>query len=170
VTADRVALGKIGKAHGVSGAFRVWPYAEDLERFAGLKTVTISRGAKSIPATVESVRLAPGYAIVQTDVLHSPEDVQVWLGGDIEIDTTERVKLPEGKFFHDQIIGLAVETVDGRKVGKVVRIIDGPGNDVYVCQNGDREFMIPAVDVFVKLIDVKKGRMVIDPIPGMLEE
>lgn len=169
MTADRVALGKIGRAHGISGAFRVWPYAEDLERFAGLKTVILSRGPKSVTATVQSVRIAPGHVILQTDLLHTPEDVQVWLGGDIEIDATERVKLPEGKYFHDQIVGLTVETVDGKQVGKVVGIIDGPGNDVYVCQDGDHEFMIPAVDVFIKSIDIKSGRIVIDPIPGMLD-
>jgi 16S rRNA processing protein RimM len=169
VTADRVALGQIGKAHGITGAFRVRPYADDLERFAGLKAVTISRGPKSVSAAVQWVRLAPGHVVMQTDALHSPEDVQVWLGGDIEIDANERVELPEGQFFHDQIIGLAVETVEGKKVGTVVRIIDGPANDVYVCQDGDAEYMIPAVDVFIKLIDIRGGRMIIDPIPGMLD-
>lgn len=167
--ADRVALGKIGKAHGVHGAFRVWPYADDLERFEDLKTVTISRGAKSVTAKVESVRIAPGHVVMQTDAIHSPEEVQIWLGGDLEVDASERVTLPEGKFFHDQIIGLKVETVDGRKVGVVAQIIDGPGNDVYVCTNGSNEYLIPAVDVFVKSIDVKNGKMIIDPIPGMLD-
>ncbi len=169
MTADRVALGKIGKAHGISGAFRVWPYADDLDRFADLKTVVLSRGAKSVTANVQSVRIAPGFAIIQTDILHTPEDVRIWLGGDIEIDATERVKLPEGKYFHDQIVGLTVETVDGKQVGKVVGIIDGPGNDVYVCEDGDHEFMIPAVDVFIKSIDIRGGRIVIDPIPGLLD-
>jgi ribosomal 30S subunit maturation factor RimM len=28
--------------------------------------------------------------------------------------------------------------------------------------------MIPVVDVFIKSIDIKGGRMIIDPIPGML--
>jgi 16S rRNA processing protein RimM len=169
VTADRVALGKIGKAHGVKGAFRVWPYADDLERFADLKRVTLTRGAKTLATSVESVRIAPGYVIMQTDAVHTPEEVQIWLGGDLEIESAERVELPEGKFFHDQVIGLSVETVEGKKVGKVIEIIDGPGNDVYVCSDGANEFLIPAVDVFVKSIDVKNGRMVIEPIPGMLE-
>lgn len=167
--ADRVALGKIGKAHGITGAFRVWPYADDLERFTVLKTVSISLGAKSATANVIWVRVASGHVVIQTDVLQTPEDVQVWLGGDLEVEASERVKLPEGRYFHDQIIGLKVETVDGRPIGTVVRIIDGTANDVYVCDDGANEYLIPAVDVFIKSIDISNRRMIIDPIPGMLD-
>lgn len=169
VAADRVALGRIGKAHGVHGAFRVWPYADDLDRFAALKSVTLSRGAKSVTAHVESVTIAAGFAIIQTDAIRSPEEVQIWLGGDLEIELSERVVLPEGRYFHDQIIGLKVETVAGEKVGIVVQVIDGPANDVYVCRSEDNEYMIPAVAEFVKSVDIKNGKMIIDPIPGMID-
>lgn len=169
MTTDRVALGKIGKAHGITGAFRVWPYADNLERFTELKAVTISRGAKCVTANVTWARIASGHVVIQTDILQTPEDVQVWLGGDLEVEASERVKLPEGQFFHDQIIGLKVETVDGRSVGTIIRIIDGPANDVYVCDDGEGEHLIPAVDVFIKSIDISIGRMIIDPIPGMLD-
>ncbi len=166
---DRVALGKIGKAHGIHGAFRVWPYADDLERFADLKSVTLTHGIKSVHAQVTSVRLAQGYAVLQTDAVTTPEAVQAWLGGDVEIESSERVTLPEGRYFHDQVIGLAVETVDGRRVGTIIEIIDGPANDVYVCEDDGNEYLIPAVSEFVKSIDITAGRVIIDPIPGMLE-
>ncbi len=167
--ADRVALGKIGKAHGLTGAFRVWPYADDLERFVDLEEVTIARGQKSVVAKVESVRVAPGHVVMQTDAIHTPEEVQIWLGGDIEIDARERVELPEGQYFHDEIIGLKVETVEGRRVGMIVEVLDGPANDIYVCLDGEREHMIPAVDAFVKSIDIEAGKMIIDPIPGLID-
>ena len=169
MVSQRVALGKVGRAHGIQGAFHVWPYADDFERFERLKRVTITRGPKSVEAKVESVHVAGGRVIMQTDAVHTPEEVSIWLGGDIEIEAEERVELPPGQYFHDQIVGLQVETVKGEKVGEVVRVLDGPANDVYVCRQGDKEYMIPAVDVFVKSIDLKAKKMVIDPIPGMLE-
>jgi 16S rRNA processing protein RimM len=169
VVTDRVALGKIGKAHGIQGAFRVWPYADDLERFAALKRVTLTRGPKAAVANVLSVQIAAGFVILRTDAVQTPEDVQIWLGGDVEIEAAERVALPEGRYFHDQIVGLTVVTADGRAVGTIVEIIDGAANDIYVCRDGDKEFMIPAVEVFIKSIDLTTGRMVIDPIPGLLD-
>ena len=166
---DRVALGKIGKAHGVHGAFRVWPYADDHERFNELKQVTLTQGAKSVSASVESVRLVPGCVIMQTNAIHTPEEVQIWLGGDVEIEESQRVQLPEGKYFHDQIIGLKVETVAGKRVGIIVQVLDSPANDIYVCLDGEREHLIPAVPKFVKSIDLKSGKMIIDPIPGLID-
>ena len=166
---QRVALGRVGRAHGISGAFRVRPYADDLERFRRLRAIVLVRGPKVLAATVKSVQVANGFVIVQTDQITNPEDVRTWLGGDLEIDISERATPPPGQFFQDQIIGLRVETTDGQPVGIVEAIIDGPANDVYVCRAGEREFLIPAVDEFIKVIDPGAGRIVVAPIPGMLD-
>ena len=167
--ADRVSLGRIGRPHGIAGAFLVWPYAEDLERFAHLKQFVLTRGEKTLVATVESVRLGAGHVVVQTDQLTTPEDVRPWTGGDIEVAAEERIKPPPGRYFHDQVLGLKVVTVSGQPVGKVESIMDCPANDVYVCRDGAKEYLIPAVDTIVKEIDLAAGVMKIEPIPGLLD-
>lgn len=166
---ERIALGRIGRAHGLTGAFRLWPYAQDLERFSLLKAVVLTHGKRTLTAAVVSVRQAKGYLIVQTEEITTPEDVQPWVNGDLEIDVNERVTLPEGQYFHDDIIGLRVETTKGANVGTITAIIENAANDVYVCTSGDAEYLIPAVDEFVKRIDIENGVMVIEPISGMLE-
>lgn len=167
---ERVALGRVGKAHGVKGGFRVWPYAGDHERFADLKQVTLHYRARSMTVDVTEVRLGNGFVIMWTSQLETPEDVRPWIGGDLEIEASERVTLPPGQYFHDQIIGLNVRTVAGQRVGEIVGVIDGPANDVYVCRDGSREHLIPAVDRFIRSIDLELGVMTIDPIPGLLNE
>jgi len=166
---ERIALGRIGRAHGLTGAFRVWPYAADLERFSLLHEVVLTHGKRTLTVTVETVRQAKGCLIVQTKEFTTPEDVRPWINGDLEIDASERVTLPEGQYFHDDIIGLRVETTSGASVGTIVSIIENAANDVYVCRNGEAEYLIPAVDEFVKRIDLAKGVMVIEPIGGMIE-
>ena len=166
---ERVALGRIGRAHGVHGAFRVWPYADDLERFRRLRHIVLERGTKELATTVSSVLLAPGHAIIQTAAITNPEDVKAWQGGDLEIDASERVALPAGKYFHDQIVGLQVETASGEIVGTIVAVMEMPAHDVYVCRRDDQEYLIPAIDLFVTSIDLATRRMVINPIPGMVD-
>ncbi|MEW5701977.1 MAG: ribosome maturation factor RimM [Candidatus Zixiibacteriota bacterium] len=168
-TPERIALGRIGRSHGVTGAFRVWPYADDFERFTRLRQVVLTRGNKTLAAVVRSVQILPDCVLIQTEEVTRPEDVATWLGGDLEIAAEERAKPPDGEFFHDQIIGLRVETTDGQLVGTITGIIEAPASDVYVCRDGDREFLIPAVDVFIQSIDPAGGRMVIAPIPGMVD-
>lgn len=167
--AERIALGRIGRAQGLSGAFRVWPYAKNLERFSLLHEVVLTHGRHSLTVVVESVRPAKGCLIVQTEQLTTPEDVLPWINGDLEIDASERVTPPEGQYFHDDIIGLRVETTSGRRVGTITSILENAANDVYVCHNGETEYLIPAVDQFVKRIDIAEGVMVIEPIAGMLD-
>ncbi len=166
---DRIALGRIGRAHGLTGAFRVWPYAADFDRFGLLHAVVLTHGKRTLQAKVENVRQAKGCLIVQTDEIKTPEDVRPWVNGELEIDASERVELPEGQYFHDEIIGLRVETSSGDKVGTIVSILENAANDVYVCRNGEAEYLIPAVDEFIKRIDIDNGVMVIEPISGMLE-
>lgn len=166
---ERIALGRIGRAHGLHGAFRLWPYAQNLERFNLLKAVVLTHGKRTLTAAVIEIRQAKGYLIVQTKEITTPEDVQPWVNGDLEIDASERVRLPEGQYFHDDIIGLRVETTKGATVGTITEILENAANDVYVCTSGEAEYLIPAVDKFVKRIDIERGVMVIEPIGGMLE-
>jgi len=166
---DRISLGRIGRPHGISGAFFVWPYAEDIERFSLLKQIVLTHGDKSLGATVESVRIANGNVIIQTGELATPEDVRPWTGGDVEVDASQRVHLPPGRYFHDQIIGLKVVTTSGEEVGIIEAIMDCPANDVYVCRDGPKEHLIPAVDSIVKEIDLVACTMKIEPIPGLLD-
>lgn len=167
---QRVSLGRIGKAHGVKGGFRVWPYADNHERLGDLKRVTLHYRDRTMPVDVTEVRLGQGFVILWTRQFETPEDVRPWIGGDLEIEASERIALPEGQYFHDQIIGLKVRTTEGRDVGEIVRVIDGPANDVYVCADGAREHLIPAVDQFVRSIDIEAGVMTIATIPGLLAD
>lgn len=165
----RVTLGRIGKAHGLEGAFRLWPHADNFERFAELREVTLTRAGEELRVRVLSVHVHGRFLTIQTDALASREDVRPWLGGDLEIDESERVTPEPGRFFHDQIVGLSVVTTSGENVGEIIRIIEAPAHDVYVCMRDGEEYLIPAVDVFVKEIDISAGRMIIAPIPGMME-
>ncbi len=70
----------------------------------------------------------------------------------------------------DEIIGLTVETTDGRLLGRIARVMFTGANDVYSVrgENG-AEFLLPAIHQVVKDIDLEAGKMVIEPLPGLLE-
>ena len=69
------------------------------------------------------------------------------------------------------MIGMDVYTVSGEKVGVLKEVLQYSANDVYVIKNEEgKEYLIPAVMKFVPEIDIEEGKMIIDPIKGMLDD
>jgi len=62
-----------------------------------------------------------------------------------------------------------VETVEWRSLGVVEIIITTGSNDVCVVHGDDGEHLIPLIADVVRDIDLASGRLVIDPIPGLLD-
>jgi 16S rRNA processing protein RimM len=77
--------------------------------------------------------------------------------------------LPEGQYYHDQIIGLKVETTSGELIGTVADILTGKSNDNYIVRGEKGEVLIPAIEDVVQSIDLDRGYMVIEPIEGLLD-
>jgi len=78
---------------------------------------------------------------------------------------------PQGQYHHSQIIGLEVETTRGEPLGDITEIISADNtevNDIYVVNGNRGEILIPAIEDVVKSIDLERGRMVIEPIKGLL--
>jgi len=76
--------------------------------------------------------------------------------------------LPEGTFFHYQIIGMDVQTTDGLLLGKITDIVSTGSNDVYVVQSTKDEVLIPATSDVVTNVDIQSGTITVSPIKGLL--
>jgi 16S rRNA processing protein RimM len=91
-------------------------------------------------------------------------------GGYLLIPTGEAAPLPGGRPYIFHLIGLRVESRAGDDLGVITGVLENPGNDVWVARCPAGEYLIPAVDAFVLDIDLAAGRVVIDPVPGLLPE
>ncbi len=86
----------------------------------------------------------------------------------MEIQHNQIHPLPEGQYHHFQLIGLEVRTTRGEVLGNITEIISAVSNDTYVVNGEKGEILIPAIEDVVKSIDLKEGRLVIEPIAGLL--
>lgn len=76
--------------------------------------------------------------------------------------------LPDGTYFHHQILGLRVETDQGEDLGEVLDILQTGANDVYIVGGDDRdELLLPAIGSVVERIDLQSGVMVVRLLPGL---
>ena len=164
---EYIAIGYILAPWGNKGKLKVKVATDFPQHFAPSSKVYINHQ----PMTIDSTEWHEGKAIIKLDTIDSVEDGQGLVGQPIEIHRSQLQPLPQGQYYHFQLIGLEVETTGGEPLGNITEILtteSGDVNDIYVVNGNRGEILIPAIEDVVKSIDPDKGRMVIEPIEGLL--
>lgn len=164
---DYISIGKITNTHGIKGELKVYPLTDDIKRFDLLEKAYL--GEEKIPVNLESVKYHKNLAILKFKEYNNINEVLDLKDYYIYVDEDGRVELPEGHFFIYEILDSQVFDLDENPLGFLRDIIQGPGNDVYLIKDGEKEYLIPAVGEFVKKIDLENKRIYIQPIEGMIE-
>lgn len=145
----RVQVGKVGKPHGLEGAFVVEGASEDPDRFA-IGTTLLVDG--EIAEVVESKK-AGGRPVIRLD-----RDVP--RGAEIEVERGDLPEPGENEYYAFQLVGLEVEEAGGQRLGRVTEISSGPANDVLELDTG---LALPLVDACVQEVDLEGGRILVQP-------
>lgn len=167
-----VAVGKAGGAHGVQGAVKIFVYGETfatLTRGAKLFWRAGSPGSDVQKLTLISAAMHGRVWLAQFEEIRDREAARAINGKELLIEEDRLPTLAEGEYYHYQLIGLLVESVDGGVLGTLAAIMETGSHDVYVVKGEDREFLIPAIEEVVREIDLQRRRVVIDPPEGLLE-
>jgi len=159
-----ITIGQILAPWGTKGKLKVKVITDFPQRFAPSSTVYINRQ----PMTIDNTERYKGEAIIKLNAIDSIEAAQRLRGQAIEIHYSQVYSLPEGQYYHFQLIGLEVWTAQGELLGNITEILTAKGNDNYVVKGNEGEILIPAIEDVVKSIDLNKRRMVIETIPGLL--
>ena len=161
--------GKIVGIHALKGEVRIDPWcdsAEFLSRFRRLFTEDNKEWK------VKSARVHKNIVIVWFDGITTAEQAQE-LGGSIVYITREDVRLPEGVYFIQDIIGLkAVDADTGNEYGTVTDVIQTGANDVYQISKDGKDYLIPKIDDVVSAVDIENGIVTINTkiVKGLFED
>jgi 16S rRNA processing protein RimM len=147
---DLVLVGRVGRPHGVKGAFFVEGPSERDEVFAvGATVLAAGEPAK----VVSSQRASRGRPVIRLDRA-------VERGAELAVPRNALPELPaeEGEFYVFELVGLKVEQEDGRVLGRVREVLQYPANDVLELDSGAS---LPLVEACVRQVDVTGGRIVV---------
>ena len=164
------AIGKIINTHGVKGALKVQVLSDFPERVKELRRVFVEKDGKTSTYKVLEAFINGRFWVIRLEGINDIEAATPLFGSILAIPLSERVALPADAYYFDQIIDLAMYTVDGLYLGKITDVIQTGSNDVYVARNEQdgTEVLIPALKAIVKSIDLELGRVVVDPPEGLL--
>jgi 16S rRNA processing protein RimM len=166
-----ITIAKVIKAFGVKGEVKIEPMTDFPERFKALRRVyLVSPSGRETACEVSSVRKdAGGSFYLFFSGYDSPEKAKELNGWFIKVPQEEAVPLPEGSYYHFELIGMEVFSESGENLGKIVDVFETGSNDVYVMRQGKKETYIPATKEIIKQVDRKQKRMVIHVIDGLME-
>jgi 16S rRNA processing protein RimM len=163
---ETVVVGRVIRPHGIRGELKVsLPESFEAEGFdLQVKTAT---GVRTL--IVEAVRGTESNPILKFKGVDDRNEAESLKGAILSVPKSRSPKLAEDEHFISELIGLNVQTSDGRVIGKIEDVWDRPGQDIIVVRSGEKEILIPSVKAFIKSIRPEKGIMIVEPIEGLLD-
>ena len=147
---ELVGIGRVGRPHGVDGAFVVEQASDDERRFEVGAEIVVD----GTPAHVTvSRRVGGGRRAIKLDR-------PVARGAELQVPRADLPALPEDAFYVADLVGLDVIDADGTPVGRVRDVIPGPANDALELDTG---LLLPLVEDCVREVDLAGRRVLLNP-------
>ena len=153
-----VEAGEIVSTHGVRGEVKVLPWLDCPEMLCEFDRCRIAGKDYKI----EQCRVQKTCNLVKLSGIDTMEAAQAMRGKTVEL---YRDDIDDEVIFAAELIGVEV-FCDGEQIGKIVDVLDYPGNSVYVVK-GKHEYMIPAVSAFILDTNMAENTMQVKLIEGM---
>lgn len=165
---DTVTVGLIERPFGVKGEVKVRSLTDVPGRMETLTHVcVVGKDGRTMETEVTHVRRTGAGFIVGLAGLTNPEDAALWRGGLMQVARGSVPALPDGQYYECDLVGLAVQTEQGKPIGVLEQIWELPGNHVFVVRQGTRETLIPAAKDLVAGVDLERRLMTVRLIEGL---
>jgi 16S rRNA processing protein RimM len=152
-----IRVGQVTGAYGLEGAVKVMPLTDFQDRFDPGASLVL----EGCQRQVEWSRQGQPGLVVKLRGIDNRTVAELFRGRYLEVPDEQERSLEPGRFYHRQVVGLAVVTSSGERVGVIEDVLERPANDVWVSREGGIEHLIPATKDAVVEVDVAGGRVVI---------
>ena len=162
-----ICVARIGAAHGVRGAVKLWTFTEDplaVKRYGRLAT---KDGARHFE--VASAREAKGHLVAMLKGVTTREEAERLNGIELYIAREDLPDTDENEYYHADLIGLAAVTPTEQPLGRVVAIHNfGAGDIIEIAPPQGPTLLLPFTNAVVPVVDLAGGRVVIE-LPDEIE-
>ncbi len=167
--ATAVAVGELGSPHGLRGQLRLWPHRPGAPSLAPGRPILLTRDDAWHAAVIRAIVPHGRGMLVALDDVDDRTAAARLTGMGVLVRVADLPAVDEGEFYAFELHGFAMVTTDGRTVGTIEDTFSTGLNDVWVVRGEGREHLIPIIDDVVREIDRNGRRVVIEPMPGLLD-
>jgi len=169
-TPQLVMIGEVVRSHALRGTVKVRVVADTVEEFSRLRKVKLQRGDQALGEyVIENLQIGNDGLLIKFHGVNDRNQAEQLRGAALMVALEECLPAAPDQFYHFDLIGLPVFTASDEPVGDIVDILRYPANDVWVIRRGASEKLIPAIDSVIQKVDLLNRRVIITPMPGLLE-
>jgi len=171
--ASYLAIGRIIAPHGIRGEVKVEVMTDFPERFKPGSCVFLGVGSEDLdarPVKIVAARPHKGGFLVKLDAVPDRNAAELVRNRYLLIPEAEAMPLGDHENYLHDLVGLRVETTDGRLLGELKEILFTGANDVYVVSGPDGEVLLPAIRDVVLRVDLSARCMVVALPEGLLAD
>jgi 16S rRNA processing protein RimM len=156
-----ICVARIGAAHGVRGAVKLWTFTEDPLAVKHYGPLATKDGARRFEVT--SAREAKGHLVATLKGVTTREQAERLNGIELFVARERLPDAGENEYYHADLIGLAAVTPTAQPLGRVVAIHNfGAGDIIEIAPPQGATMLLPFTHAVVPTVDLAGGRVVIE--------
>ena len=148
---------------------RVRAYQPPAPSLRAGRVVLIERADGLHEAKVSSAAPHGRVLLVALDGVVDRDAAEALVGARLLVRAADLPPPDDGEFYYHEVAGFSVETTAGEALGTIAETFTTGLHDVWVVRDGQREYLIPVIADIVRTFDRDAGRVVIEPLPGLLD-
>jgi len=164
---SQICVARIGAAHGVRGAVKLWTFTEDPLAVRHYGPLSTKDGARQFEVT--HVREAKDHLVATLKGVASREDAERLNGIELYIARDKLPETDEDEYYHADLIGLAAVNAANEAIGRVIAIHNfGAGDIIEIAPASGPTLLLPFTNAVVPTVDLANRRVVIE-LPQVIE-
>jgi 16S rRNA processing protein RimM len=157
----QICVARIGAAHGVRGAAKLWTFTEDPFAVKAYGQLSTKDGARHFELT--SARAAKDHLVVTFKGIETRDEVERLNGTELYVARDKLPATEDDEYYHADLIGLAAVTATDEPLGRVTAIHNfGAGDIIEIAPPNGPSMLLPFTNAVVPTVDIAAGRVVIE--------
>jgi 16S rRNA processing protein RimM len=164
---SQICVARIGAAHGVRGAVKLWTFTEDPLAVKHYGPLSTKDGVRQFEVT--HVREAKDHLVATLKGIATREDAERLNGIELYIARDKLPETGEDEYYHADLIGLAAVNAANEAIGRVIAIHNfGAGDIIEIAPASGPTLLLPFTNAVVPTVDLANRRVVIE-LPQVIE-
>lgn len=163
-------LGKVTKLYSYKGEMVFYFDVDDVNEYAGLDAVFIDVNGDIIPFVIETINFGTGQnATVKLIDIDTESDAKRLINKSLYLPISTLPKLEGNKFYFHEVLGFEVWDTNEGFVGIIESVNDMAAQALFEIKDGFTEILLPVVDEFIKEVNRKDKKLIVEFPDGLLD-